>query len=141
MGEHFGYDDAGWFTGLVEADSPNSTTSPPPLDSTTTTPGELRANWWKSAWTLLPFPAPVVPDSVWMWQAREELIERGLLDQVYAAIDEEFTDAIANRKARNRFEFDTRCNRSNALFQILRVRIGLSDQQLDELLISAAARQ
>jgi hypothetical protein len=137
---HHGYDTSGWYVGQVEPDSDMSTPIAPPIDSTTTVPGEPRARWWRFAWSIEAFPAPVVPDSVEMWQARAELIDRDLLDPVLAAIDA-IEDPKQRRLAHNKFEFAGRVNRADPLFQQLSQALGLSDPQLDELLISAAARQ
>jgi hypothetical protein len=61
------YDDQGWYTGQVPADTPSATPVQPPSASTTTAPGELRARWGRYRWTLQPYPAPPPPPAVPDW--------------------------------------------------------------------------
>lgn len=56
------YDDRGWFDGEVPDGSPRSTDVAPPITSTTTTPGEDRANWSGLSWVVAPYSAPPGPD-------------------------------------------------------------------------------
>ena len=56
------FDDRGWYDGEVLEGAPRSTGEPPPITSTTTTPGEQRANWSGLAWVVVPYSAPPGPD-------------------------------------------------------------------------------
>jgi hypothetical protein len=56
------FDARGWYDGEVPDGSPRSTGEPPPITSTTTTPGEDRANWSGLAWVVAPFAAAPGPD-------------------------------------------------------------------------------
>ena len=58
----FRFDDRGWYDGEVPDGSPRSTGEAPPITSTTTTPGEERANWSGLAWVTAPYSAPPGPD-------------------------------------------------------------------------------
>lgn len=56
------FDDRGWYDGEVPDGAPRSTGEPPPISSTTTAPGEDRANWSGLAWVVTPFAAAPGPD-------------------------------------------------------------------------------
>lgn len=56
------FDARGWYDGEVPDGSPRSTDVAPPITSTTTTPGEDRANWAGLAWVVTPFAAAPEPD-------------------------------------------------------------------------------
>lgn len=56
------FDARGWYDGEVPEGAPRSTSEPPPIHSTTTTPGEERANWSGLAWVTAPYSAPPGPD-------------------------------------------------------------------------------
>jgi hypothetical protein len=54
----YAYDAAGWFTGEVPDDTPNSTPVAPPLLNIDDTPDLPRARWFRSAWYVLAYPGP-----------------------------------------------------------------------------------
>ena len=55
----FEFDLYGWFAGGVAAAGLRTVPSAPPSQSTTTTEGELRANWSGVAWVMRPYVAPL----------------------------------------------------------------------------------
>lgn len=141
----YAFDSAGWYAGLVPEPTGDAKPDPlrctpvaPPIDSTTTTAGEKRAQWWKSAWTVQPYLPRPVPAEVPMWAAREVLILRGLFDAVVAAIDG-IKDPTEQRLARNRFDTAGNARRADPWLQYLAQQLGLTDPQLDELFLAAQA--
>lgn len=134
------YDRHGWYAG----DSFPGRDAPAPQNtSTTTTVGELRANWTGHEWLDLPYVAPVidtppvvVPAAVTMRQARLALLGAGLLPSVEAAID-----AMAEptrSAARIEWEYSNELQRGNALVAALGPSLGLTGAQIDQLFIAAA---
>ena len=81
-------------------------------------------------------PAPVVPVSISMRQARLALLQAGLLSAVEAAIND-LTEPDKSA-ARIEWEYATEMRRDHALIAALAVEMQLSDQQIDELFIAAA---
>lgn len=75
-----------------------------------------------------------VPQQVTMRQARLELLERGLLDDVEAVI------AAAGRAAQIEWEFATFVERSHAVIAVVQQQQGLSDADIDDLFREAAKR-
>lgn len=96
--------------------------------------GGIGDSWDGLAITPLPPPPPVVPQSVEMRQARLELFDAGLLDDVEAVI------AAAGRAAQIEWEFAQRVERSHPLIAIVQQQNGLTDDQIDEMFIRADAR-
>lgn len=88
------------------------------------------------AFVRVPDPAPVVvvPDSVEMRQARLELLDAGLLDAVDSAV------TAAGRSAKIEWEFALTVKRAHPLFPAIQQQTGLTDAQVDDLFVRAAAR-
>ena len=87
-----------------------------------------------------PLSAPIVPASVAMWQARDELIERGLLDAVNGALAS-IADPTERLRAQSKFEYSSTLRRDDPLLLQMRQALGWSDAELDDMFISAGARQ
>lgn len=81
-----------------------------------------------------PVPVVVVPESVEMRQARLELLDAGLLDDIDAAI------TALGRSAQIEWEFATVVKRSHPLLALVQQQNGLTDAQVDDLFIRAAQR-
>lgn len=133
----------GWYAG--DAYPQRQVPIAPENTSTTTTPGELRANWTGYAWVERPYvappppvePAPEVPAAVTMRQARRALHAAGLLAGVEAAID-----ALAEPEktaARIEWEYSSEVQRHNGFVEQLAPALSLSEAQLDALFVAAAA--
>lgn len=69
-----GFDAFGWYTGPVADDDPRSAPTPPDNTSTTTTAGQMRANWGGRSWTTRPYAAPAADDP--HIDLRAELVDR-----------------------------------------------------------------
>jgi hypothetical protein len=82
-------------------------------------------------------PAPAVPRSISMRQARLALLQAGLLSAVEAAIND-LTEPDKSA-ARIEWEYATEMRRDHHLIAALAVEMQLSDQQVDDLFIAAAA--
>lgn len=82
------------------------------------------------------FRAPPVPRQVDMAQARQALLQAGLLDQVQAAIDA--MPGVEGQAARIAWEYRSTVRRDSPLLQALAAQLQLSEQQLDELFTLAA---
>lgn len=81
-------------------------------------------------------PAPEVPQSVTMRQARLALLGAGLLAQVDAAIDQlPDPDKTA---ARIEWEYSQEVQRDKPFVQMLAPALGLTEQDLDALFVQAA---
>lgn len=85
-----------------------------------------------------PAPAPVVPEFVAMWQAREILIEDELLDDVYAYF-ETIVDPIAKRKAISKFDTSNTVRRDDPLVLFVIPGLGKTEAQIDDMFIRASA--
>lgn len=83
-------------------------------------------------------PAPEVPQAVAMWQAREILIDEGLLDDVYAYF-ETIGDPKEKRKAISKFETSSRVYRNDPLVLYVIPLMGKSEADIDEMFRRAAA--
>lgn len=111
--------------------------------SLTTTPGELRANWTGEEWKEmayvtpgpLPEPAPVVPHSVTMRQARLALLQAGLLATVDVVIDA--LPSPQKEAARIEWDYSSEVWRDKPFVIQLGVALGLDDAALDALFIAA----
>ena len=139
------YTPYGWYTSTV---IPGRTTDiAPPDASTTTTPGEPRANWDGRGWVMQPYvtepapstapPPPVVPTAVTMRQARLALLGAGLLSQVNSAIAA--MTGMQGDAARIEWEFSSDVRRQQPLVMALGPALGLSAAQLDALFVAAGA--
>ncbi|HEV2612547.1 MAG TPA: hypothetical protein VGU61_19955 [Noviherbaspirillum sp.] len=84
-------------------------------------------------------PAPVVPEQVAMWQARDAMIDADLLDDVEAAMAA-IPDAKARKKAQQKFEYSNNMRRDDPLLKMLAPSLGLSEAQIDALFIAAAKK-
>lgn len=136
------FDDRGWYDGEVPEGAPRSTSEPPPITSTTTTPGEQRANWSGLAWVVVPFaPAPPpqypVPAEVTMRQARRALHVTGMLAAVDAAIDA--LSEPDRTAARIEWEYSSAVQRHNGFVSQLGPALGLSESALDDLFVLAGS--
>lgn len=138
------FDPFGWYAGQAPDGAARSTPLAPPTENTTTTPGELRANWTGHAWVTLPYVAnaglpaarPPVPGAVTMRQARLALLGAGLLSSVGAAIDA--LAEPAKSAARIEWEYSNEVQRHNGFVAQLGPALGLTEEQLDALFIAAA---
>ena len=104
-------------------------------------PVEVQAGWSliDGLWTAPP-PAPEpVPEiqSVTMRQARLAMLGAGILDQVETAIAA--MEGDEGRAARIDWEYALDVRRDWPLINALGSQLGLTEQQIDELFISAAA--
>ena len=79
----------------------------------------------------VPEPGATVPASVSMRQARLALLGAGLLSQVEAAITDE--------AARIEWEYAATVERGNALMAAIGTGLGLTDEAIDALFVTAAA--
>ncbi len=132
----------GWYTS--EQLPGRATDIAPTNTSETTTDGELRANFTGYEWVDLryqtpaptPEPAPEVPQSVTMRQARLALFGAGLLSSVDAAIasmsDPDKTVAQIT------WEFAQTVDRQFGMVPQLAAALGMTEQQIDDLFIAAA---
>lgn len=82
-------------------------------------------------------PAPIVPESVAMWQARAILIEDDLLDDVndiLAAIPDEKSRKLAQAK----FEYSSTVRRDDPLVTQVIPQLGETEAEIDNMFIRAA---
>lgn len=82
-------------------------------------------------------PTPTVPQSVTMRQARLALLSIGLLEQVDAAIDA--LDEPTRTTAKIEWDYSSEVHRNKPFVNILGSALGLDDEAIDELFITAAA--
>lgn len=130
------FDRAGYYSGTAEVDpfgpQPAGTTTAPP-----TAPEGQVPLWTGQQWVLVPVPtpaspAPAVPGSVTMRQARLALLAADLLDDVEAAV------AAAGRAAQIEWEYAQEVQRGHPLIAAVQQAQGLSDAQIDALFVAAA---
>jgi hypothetical protein len=81
-------------------------------------------------------PTPVIPDQVTMRQARLALLGSGLLDRVSPAI--EALPSPHKEVARIEWDYSSAVVRSRPLVGMLGQQLNLTEQQLDQLFITAA---
>jgi hypothetical protein len=79
---------------------------------------------------------PVVPEQVTMRQARLALLSAGLLSQVDPAI--ESLDSPEQETARIEWDYSSAVSRHRPLVVMLGQKLGLDDEALDQLFITAA---
>ena len=82
-----------------------------------------------------PLP-PVIPSIVSMRQARLALLSAGLLSQINSAIDS--LPSPDKEAAQIEWEYSQEVNRNKAFVQTLAAALGLTDEQLDNLFITAS---
>ena len=92
--------------------------------------------WDGEAFTPPLPPEPVIPQSVTMRQARLALLAAGLLDDVDAALAA-IPDATERRAAQIEWEYAATVDRASAWVGNLSSALGLTDEQLDTLFLSA----
>ncbi len=138
------WDASGVFVGSVEADP----AGPLPQRSTPTKPpvtkGSQVAQWTGSGWVVLderpapaPEPQPAAPQSVTMRQARLAMLGAGILDDVETAIAA--MEGDEGRAARIDWEYALDVRREWPMINALGSQLGLTELQIDELFIAAAA--
>lgn len=120
--------------------------SPVPARSTPAPPpgltGEQVAQWGGSGWTVLesrpvpPEPVIAVPESVTMRQARIALSRTGLIPAVEQAL--EVMQGQEGEEARIEWEYSQEVYRNKPFVIQLGATLGLSEEQVDELFISAS---
>ncbi len=111
------------------------TTNVPPPDFDPATSGCF---WRGDRWEVVQAapPAPKVPEAVTMRQARLALLQAGLLDQIDAAIASLAGDE--GKAARIEWDYANEVRRDSSLIAMFSAKIGLSDEQMDKLFITAA---
>lgn len=87
-----------------------------------------------TTFTPTPAPAPQPPVSVSMRQARLALLEAGLLDDINAAITQ------LGQAAAIEWEYATEVRRDSPLIALVASNNSLTEQQIDNLFISAAGK-
>lgn len=104
---------------------------------------ELVDGLWTQLWVVrdatpqeLEQLKPVVPQQVTMRQARLALLGAGVLDQVAGAIAE--LESPHRETAQIEWEFSSTVDRGRPLVAMLGPKLGLTDEQLDQLFITAA---
>lgn len=104
---------------------------------------EIVEGEWTQLWTVrdatpeeLDAMKPLAPTEVSMRQARLALLGIGKLDQVASAI--ESLDSAERDAARIEWEFSSTVLRDRPLVKMLGNALGLNDQALDQLFITAA---
>lgn len=75
----------------------------------------------------------VIPTSITMRQCRLELLAQGVLDQVNTLLE-------GNAEALIEWEYATTIERSNMLVTTIQNALNLTDEQLDEMFLSASNR-
>lgn len=90
--------------------------------------------------TLQSLPAaltPIVPTSVTMMQARLAMLSAGLLDKAQDALDA--MEGDEGKAARIQWQYASEVRRDWPLVASLQTGLGLTDTQVDQLFITAAA--
>jgi len=102
-------------------------------------PGEIREDGGRyvQGWVVVPAPAPEVPQSVTMRQCRIALLNAGLLDAVQSSIAT--MPGVEGERARIDWEYALDVLRDWPLINALGSQLGLTEQQIDDLFIAAAA--
>lgn len=102
---------------------------------------ELAEQLWPNRWRFAEWqpqePRPAVPEVVSMGQARIALHRAGLLTQVNAAITS-LPDQL-RVEAELAWQYSNEVERHNGLVSMLAPALGLSEEQLDQLFITAAS--
>lgn len=82
-------------------------------------------------------PAPIVPLSVAMWQARTILIEDDMLDDVNAILAA-ITDEKARKLAQAKFEYSSTVRRDDPLVTQVIPQLGKTEVEIDAMFLRAA---
>lgn len=98
-------------------------------DMTAMTPEEVDAH-------LNPTPVVVVPERVTMRQARLALLQAGLLDDTEALIAS--LEGPEGQAARIEWDYSSEVHRHKPFVQSLGTQLGFTDEQLDQLFITAS---
>lgn len=98
---------------------------------------ELNAGVWQQTWQLQALPPLPTPTIVTMRQAQRALYDAGLLDSVEAAIAS-FPGTLGD-KARIDWRTAQEVKRNDPIVQALIPSLGLTEPQLDDLFVAAAA--
>ena len=77
-----------------------------------------------------------VPHEVPMWKARAVLIKAGLLDTIDGFFNQ-IPDPIDRKLAQSKFEFSIAMQRNEPLVEMMRVKLGMSQSDIDNLFIQA----
>ncbi len=119
---------------------------PLPARSTPTAPPTLKgaqvAQWTGSGWEALeerpapPVPVAVIPESVTMRQCRIALLGAGLLDAVQSSIAS--MPGVDGERARIDWEYALEVRRDWPLIAYMAGDLGLTDEQVDALFMTAA---
>lgn len=104
---------------------------------------KFEAGSWEYAEIVTPEPAPEpeqsrIPTSITPRQAKLALLSAGLLDDVDAAI-EAIPDAATKRVAQIEWEYAQDVRRDWPMLNQVAAQMGMTDAQIDELFIMAAA--
>lgn len=102
-------------------------------------PGEIREEGGRyvQGWLVVLAPAPEIPQSVTMRQCRIALLDAGLLDAVQSSIAT--MPGVDGERARIDWEYALDVRRDWPLINALGSQLGLTDQQIDDLFLAAAA--
>lgn len=111
------------------------------VDQVLVTSVELADQFWPNRWRLVAWQPGVekqgVPETVSMGQARIALHRAGLLTQVDTAIAS-LPDQL-RVEAELAWQYSNEVERHNGLVSMLAPALGLSEEQLDQLFITAAS--
>ena len=131
------YDLFGWYA--ADAFPGRDAGVAPANQSTSDTPGDIRANWTGYEWRDTPYQTPpeiaapvIVPQVVSRAQFILALLQIGLLDEVEAAIAQ--ADRAAQINYTERLEFE----RGFPLIATMAAVLGKSDAEVDALFVLAA---
>jgi hypothetical protein len=102
-------------------------------------PGEIREDGGRyvQGWVVVPAPAPEVPQSVTMRQCRVALLDAGLLDAVQSSIAT--MPGVEGERARIDWEYALEVRRDWPLIAYMAGDLGLTDEQVDAMFVTAAA--
>lgn len=101
-------------------------------------PGEIRYEngRYVQGWAVVPAPAPELPQSVTMRQCRIALLDAGLLDAVQSSIAS--MPGADGERARIDWEYALEVRRDWPLIAYMAGDLGLTDEQVDALFVTAA---
>lgn len=138
----YAIDSGRWLVGDAEDGAPGAVPkAPPAVDAQEPTAGQPWPRWYRFEWRIEAYTPPAavtVPAVVTMRQARIALLGAGLLDDVEAAIDA-IADPATRQAARITWDYSSEVQRHNGFVSMLAPAMGLTDEQLDQLFVAAAA--